>query len=66
MADKGVLGAGWNVWPQNAGRGADCHVVPGMFTQTLSKAQGEGPWVTEPVALAATSTRVLGLSRAGP
>lgn len=66
MADERVLGAGWNVWPQDAGRGANCHVVPGTILQTLSKAQGKGPGLTELVALAVTSTRAAGLSRAGP
>lgn len=40
MADEGLLGAGWNVWPQDAGRGANCHVVPGTITQPLRKTQG--------------------------
>lgn len=40
MADEGLLGAGWNVRPQDAGRGANCHVVPAMITQPLGKAQG--------------------------
>lgn len=40
MADEGLLGAGWDVWPQDAGRGANCHVVPGIITRPLRKAQG--------------------------
>lgn len=33
MGDEGLLGAGGDVWSQDAGRGADCYIVPG-------KAQG--------------------------
>lgn len=40
MADEGLLGAGRDVWPQDAGRGANCHVVPGTIAQPLRKAQG--------------------------
>lgn len=50
VADEGLLGAAGNVWPQDAGGGANCHVVPGMITQTLSKAQGSQsfwPWQSQ-------------------
>ena len=46
MADEGLLGAGWDVWSQDAGRGADRHVVPGTITRPLRKAQGS--WTLQP------------------
>lgn len=34
VAAEGVPGAGWDVWPHDAGGGTDCHVVPATITHS--------------------------------